>query len=76
MKTSKSAAQASSPQWQSTYFKRIFKTVLIGTSGVLFTALTILYATFYYTTLSYLDGVNQRFMSHTIANIQYQANSS
>ena len=76
MKTSKSAAQASSPQWQSTYFKRIFKTVLIGTSGVLFTALTILYATFYYTTLSYLDGVNQRFMSHTIANIHYQANSS
>lgn len=76
MKTSKSAAQASSPQWQSTYFKRIFKTVLIGTSAVLFTALTVLYATFYYATLSYLDGVNRRFMVNTVSNIHYQTNSS
>lgn len=67
---------ASSSQWQSTYFKRIFKTVLIGTSAVLLTALTVLYATFYYTTLSYLNGVNQRFMSNTFSNIRYQTNSS
>ncbi len=74
MKKEKATGQTS--QWQSHYFKRIFKTVLIGTSVVLLTALSLLYATFYHTTLSYLSGVNQRFMDSIVANIRYQTNSS
>lgn len=74
MKKEKIPGQTS--QWQSQYFKRIFKTVLIGTSVVLLTALSLLYATFYHATLSYLSDVNCRFMDNIVSTIRHQMNSS
>ena len=75
MKTEKEKSSTPTARWQSRYFKRIFKTVLIGTSVVLFTALSLLYATFYHVTLSYLNDVNYRFMGNIVSNLRYRVSN-
>lgn len=59
--------------WQSTYFRRIFKTLLLATSAILLAAMAILYASFYHTSQNYLNDVNQRFMETIDASQKYQS---
>lgn len=62
--------------WKSNYFKRVFKTVFIGSFLVLILAVTALYSSFHHASLSYSNTVNQNFMSNVASNMIYQMEQS
>ena len=62
--------------WHSQYFKRIFKSVLIGTFAVLLLGLTVLYSAFFNLTFHHLAKVNRHYMESTVSSIHYSCSRS
>ncbi len=62
--------------WRSQYYKRIFKSVLLGTCSVLLLGLTILYASFCTITFKHLEKVNRHYIENTVSGVEYNVLSS
>lgn len=62
--------------WNSSYFKKVFITVLSGTGIVLFLSLSALYMVFHQMTLSYMQQVNHQFLIQLSSFLQQKTATS
>lgn len=62
--------------WSSSYFKKVFVTVLSGTGIVLFLSLSALYMVFHQMTLSYMQQVNHQFLIQLSSFLQQKTATS